>query len=130
MPHDPRKSLHDMLRASRLALQFTAGRQQADYLNDELLRAAVERELEIIGEALNRLFKSVPDLADQISERRAIIQFRNVLAHAYDIVDDKLVWGIVEVKLPILIAQLELMLAALDGSSNGSPPPGEQLQVD
>ena len=119
MPHDPRKSLHDMLKASRLALQFTAGRQQADYLNDEFLRAAVERELEIIGEALNRLFKTAPDLADQISERRAIIQFRNVLAHGYDIVDDKLVWGIIEVKLPILIAEAERMLTGLEKVSSG-----------
>ena len=113
MPHDPRKSLHDLLKAARLVLKFTAGRTQADYLLDEYLRAAVERELEIVGEALNRLSKAAPDIAEQISERRTIIQFRNVLAHGYDIVDDALVWGIIEVKLPILIAQTESCLAAM-----------------
>lgn len=74
MPHDPRKSLHDMLKAARLVLKFTTGRTQADYLVDEFLRAAVERELEIVGEALNRLLKSAPSIAEQISEQRAIIQ--------------------------------------------------------
>ena len=113
MPNDPRKSLHDMLKAARLVLKFTAEKSQQDYLHDEFLRAAVERELEILGEALNRLTKAAPDIADQISERRAIIQFRNVLAHGYDIVDDALVWGIIEIKLPILIAQAEACLATM-----------------
>ena len=117
MPHDPRKSLHDMLKAARLVLTFTAGRIQADYNQDEFLRAAVERELEIVGEGLNRLLKAAPNIADQISEHRAIIQFRNVLAHGYDIVDDALVWGIIEVKLPILIAEVESLLNSLSDAS-------------
>lgn len=81
MPHDPRKSLHEMLKAARLVLKFTSGRSQAEYHHDEFLRAAVERELEIVGEALNRLFKVAPNIAAEISEHRAIIQFRNILAH-------------------------------------------------
>lgn len=117
MPHDPRKSLNDMLKAARLVQRFVSGRQQSDYLLDDFLRAAVERELEILGEALNRLFKTAPNLADQISERRAIIQFRNVPAHGYDIVDDKLIWGIIEVKLPILIVEVEGMLAEFDSAA-------------
>lgn len=116
MPHDPRKSLHDMLKAARLIVKFTAGRTQSEYQQDEFLRAAVEREFEILGEALNRLLKSAPELADQIPERRPIIQFRNVLAHGYDIVDDILVWGIVETKVPELMTRVESLLASLGES--------------
>ncbi len=121
MPHDPRKSLNDMLKAARLVQRFASGRQQSDYLHDDFLRAAIERELEILGEALNRLFKSAPEMADQISERRAVIQFRNVLAHGYDVVDDKLVWGIIEVKLPILMSEVEAMLTELDRAASAEP---------
>ena len=81
MPHDPRKSLHDLLKAARLVLKFTAGRTQADYLLDEFLRAAVERELEIVGEALNRLSQAAPDIAEQISERRASNRPQKAKAH-------------------------------------------------
>jgi len=56
------------------------------------LHAAIEREFSIVGEALNRLGKEAPAVADQIPERRQIIAFRNILVHGYDAIDDHVVW--------------------------------------
>ena len=75
-----------------------------------MLRAAVERELSIIGEALTQLAKSDPELSGGISEHRRIIAFRNILIHGYADVDDRLVWGVVETKLPLLSREIEALL--------------------
>ena len=99
MPRDPKKYLFDMDRALSRIERFVAGKTYQDYQADELLRSAVERQLEIIGEALNQLAKSAPEIAGQIPEHRRIIAFRNLLIHAYAVVDDRLVWGVVEGKL-------------------------------
>jgi uncharacterized protein with HEPN domain len=112
MPHDPRKSLEDMRRAVEFLLRITAGRTLDDYRADEVLRSAVERKFEILGEALNRLQKSDPALATQVPEHRQIISFRNVLIHGYDTIDEAVVWKIVQQDLPTLKQQVELMLAA------------------
>ena len=65
-------------------------------------RPAVERQFEIIGEALNQLAKTAPTLAERIPDLRRMVDFRNVLAHAYAIVDDALVWQAVQHNLPVL----------------------------
>jgi uncharacterized protein with HEPN domain len=62
----------------------------------------VERQFEIVGEALNRLQKLDPELVAQISDYRRIIAFRNVLAHGYDVVSDEVVWDIVQNRLDVL----------------------------
>src|ERR1700675_2875740 len=100
MPHDPRKSLEDMRRAAAFLLSITAGRTLDDYQSDEMLRSVVERKFEILGEALNRLHKSDPALVTQIPVHREIISFRNVLIHGYDIIDEAVVWKIVQQDLP------------------------------
>jgi len=76
-----------------------------------MLRAAVEREFEIIGEALARLAKQDEGLASRIGEHRRIIAFRNILIHGYADVDDRLVWDIVETKLPALRREVAALLA-------------------
>lgn len=75
-----------------------------------MLRAAVERELEIIGEALSRLAKLDPAVAARIREHRRIIAFRNVLIHGYSDVDDRLVWDVASSKLAALREDVEAML--------------------
>ena len=71
-----------------------------------MLGAAVERQFEIIGEALNGLRRVDPAVAAQIPELPRIVAFRNVLIHGYATVDDRLVWSVVEGALPSLLARL------------------------
>jgi uncharacterized protein with HEPN domain len=80
------------------------------YSSDEKTRLAVERSFEIIGEALNRSYKLDPELVDAIPNYRQIISFRNILAHCYDTVEDRIVWGIIEESLPHLLGDLESLL--------------------
>jgi len=75
------------------------------YLSNKQLRRAVERELEIIGEACNNILKIDPDI--QISNSRKIVDFRNRVIHGYDTVDDALIWGIISRDLIILQEQVE-----------------------
>jgi len=110
MQLETRKYLYDIQRALALLSEFTAGRTFADYARDAMRRAAVERELEIIGEALAQLAKSNAEVAARISEQRRIIAFRNILIHAYADVDDRLVWDVVETKLPLLSREIEVLL--------------------
>jgi hypothetical protein len=66
-----KKYLHDIHQAADLVAEFTAGKQFADYERDAMLRAAVERQFEIIGEALAQLARLDEALASRISEHAA-----------------------------------------------------------
>ena len=78
------------------------------YQNNKLIRRAVERELEIIGEAVNRILKIEPKI--QISNARKIVDARNWVIHGYDKVDDVLVWGIIIKYLPKLKAEVDAII--------------------
>ena len=73
-----------------------------------LLRRAVERELEIIGEATNQLLKIHPSIA--ISDARRVVDLRNWVIHAYDSVDDIIIWGIITINIPNLKVQVQKLL--------------------
>jgi uncharacterized protein with HEPN domain len=107
---EAKKHLYDIESALRLLAEFTANKSFADYAGDALLRAAVERKFEIVGEALVKLAKFDEDLAARISEYRRIIAFRNILIHGYADVDDQLVWDILETKVPVLRREVEALL--------------------
>ena len=107
MELEVKKLVYDLDQAIDLIINFTAGKGWADYQGDVLLRSAVERQFEIIGEALNRLKKVDPGLLARISDYGRIIGFRNVLAHGYDIISDDIVWDIVESKLPGLRQEID-----------------------
>lgn len=107
---EARKYLYDIQQAATLLAQFTAGKNFADYTGNGMLRAAVEREFEIIGEALAQLARLDQELAAGISEHRTIIGFRNILIHGYADVDDRLVWDILETNLPILSREISALL--------------------
>ena len=77
-----------------------------------MLRAAVERQFKIIGEALNRLFRLEPDLADRITDGRRIIAFRNILVHAYAQIENRVVWGVIESELKTLETDVAALLDA------------------
>jgi uncharacterized protein with HEPN domain len=80
-----------------------------------MLRSAVERQFEIVGEALNRLTRDDPNVAARIPDDVSrIVGFRNVLAHGYDIVDDDAVWSAITVDLPTLAERASSLLAELE----------------
>lgn len=115
MQPDPRKYLWDALRAAGFLRQFAAGKTFAEYQDDVLLRSAVERQFEIVGEALSQLAKNQPDMAAQVPELPRIVAFRNILIHGYANVDDALVWQVLTDKLPQLEAAVRTLLADSPG---------------
>ncbi len=108
---EQRKYLFDIQRAADRIIRFCAKKQFEDYRSDELLRSAVERQFEIIGEALSRLIKNDPEIAARIPEHHRIIAFRNILIHGYATVDDQIVWGVVESYLPALRESVTVLLS-------------------
>jgi len=101
------KNYFDALVAAEAIRSFSKDKTFSDYCSDDMLASAIERKFEIIGEALNRIKKSHPDDLNAISDWPAIIGFRNILAHAYDHVEDSVVWGIVTNQIPGFIKELE-----------------------
>ena len=67
-PHEVRKYLFDISQACELLVQFSGGKTLEDFRRDALLRSAIERQFEIVGEALNRAIKLDPDVAKQVSD--------------------------------------------------------------
>ena len=111
--HDARKNLLDIARASGLLTTFLSGKTFDDYVGDPLLRSAVERQFEIVGEALSQALRSDPSLASQVTDHSRIIAFRNRLIHGYASVSDAVVWGIIEANLPRFRAQVAALLEKL-----------------
>jgi len=113
MQHDPRAWLWDVRRAGDRVAEYVAARGYDDYLADSMLRGAVERQLEIIGEALNRLAREFPDLAARIPDLRKAVAMRNVLIHAYREVDNAEVWRTVRDDVPRLREMVAALLSEL-----------------
>lgn len=110
MPPDTRTFLWDARRAAGLIEQFVSGRTWHDYQHDPMLRSAVERQFEIIGEALNRLSQLDPSLAAKIDGLPRIVAFRNVLIHGYATIDDTIVWEVATRRLSTLVERLTDLL--------------------
>jgi uncharacterized protein with HEPN domain len=110
MHADAPKLLWDARRAVDRVVRFTHGKSFADYQADDYLRSAVERQLEIVGEALSQLRRVDPETAAKLPELSRIVGFRNILIHGYASVDNKLVWGIIESDLDQLRRTLDALL--------------------
>jgi len=108
-PKSP-KHLEDIRDASAFIHELVRGRTLDDYRTDRVLRQAVERNFEIIGEAMNRLAKSDPDTARRIGDLGRIIAFRNILIHGYDLIVDDEVWRVIHSELPKLLAEVTDLL--------------------
>ncbi len=111
---DIRKYLFDINEACELLLHFIAGKTFSDYSTDPMLRSAVERQFEIIGEALAQALRFNPSLSSSISNPGRIIAFRNRLIHGYSSVADDIVWGIVQANLPTLRNEVATLLEELN----------------
>lgn len=104
------KLLFDVVESGRSIQAWCAGRTFADYQTDRQLRRAIEREFEIIGEALSRLLRIDTAAAQRISQLPRIISFRNRIIHGYDTIDDATVWGVIEGRLPELLEEADSLL--------------------
>lgn len=120
LPRDPRCCLWDALRATESVQTFVRGKTYESFSEDDLVRSAVERQLQIIGEAFSQLARTAPQMADKVAELRRVIAFRNVLVHGYAAIDYDTVWRLIQDKLPELQVNLRVLLDAADTSPD--PP--------
>jgi uncharacterized protein with HEPN domain len=102
MPRSHRKLYEDILQAISELEVFCKDKDIDHFLEDRQLQLTVERELEIIGEALSRLRREFPDHADLIPDVHKIIGLRNVLAHGYDVLDYEILWDVIINRMHIL----------------------------
>ncbi len=117
LPLEVRRYLFDIVQAADLLTRFIGGRTLVDYGADALLRAAVERQFEIIGEALRQVVRLDPSLASRISDSHRIIAFRNRLIHGYASVSNEVVWGVLEASLPTLRREVQALLEEPESAS-------------
>ncbi len=109
MKHEIKKNLYDVNVSINSIFEYLGDKRDfTEYLNNKLLRRAIEREIEIIGEAINRALKQDPEL--QIENARRIVDARNWVIHGYDKVDDVIIWGIVVNHLPKLQQEIQKYL--------------------
>ena len=104
------KLLEDIRSSADFVRVETQGLTLQEFQHNRVLRQAVERNFEIIGEAMRRLEKDDPDTAARITDYRRIIAFRNVLIHGYDIIDPAIVWSAIEDDLAPLLADVQTLL--------------------
>lgn len=104
------KYLYDVQQACELISEFVANQSFESYQANPLISSAVERQFITIGEALNQAIKRSPDLNEQISDARKIIDFRNLLTHSYGAVSDAVVWDIIQTSLPRLTTEVDQLL--------------------
>ena len=102
MPHKLESMRYDILTAITEIDGFVAGKSRADLMSDRALQLVLEREFEIIGEALFRLRKDAPDAFATIPSGNRIIAMRNILAHGYDRVDYAILWDAATLELNAL----------------------------
>ena len=105
------KHVWDMLDAAKDVVRWTGNRTLVDYEQDKMLRLAVERSVEIIGEAARRVSKSFQESHPAVPWS-AIIATRHIFAHEYDDLKHDKVWRIATTHVPALIEQLEPVLEA------------------
>jgi uncharacterized protein with HEPN domain len=110
---NPKKYLYDIANGCEFVLEMTRGKTVEDYRNDRMFRSALERELQIIGEAMLQLDSVSPQTAEKISQHRNIIGFRHVLVHGYANLDPDTVWNVVETKISVLLGEAKELLQEL-----------------
>lgn len=108
--------LWDMLDAAQAIQEFVAQQTFHHYLQDRMRRGAVERHLEIIGEAAKKVSRAFQQAHPDIPWRRIIAQ-RHVLAHEYGEIKHELIWKVATIHIPELIRQLTSLMPP--------PPTGE-----
>jgi uncharacterized protein with HEPN domain len=108
-PERIRKWLIDMKTSiERIDSFLGKDRDFLEYEKNWLLKRAVERELEIFGEAANRILATEPNIA--ITDARRIVNLRNLIIHSYDAISDEIIWAIIHKNLPPLAIEIQSLL--------------------
>lgn len=110
MTPDVAKRLLDALEAARRIQEFVGDKSVDQYAQDTLLRSAVERQFEIIGDALGKAGALDLQVATTVVDLPRIVGLRNRLIHGYDSVDDEIIWDVIQSKILPLIEQLAVFL--------------------
>lgn len=105
------KRLRDALDASERIRDWAQRATYKSYLADDLLRSAIERQLGIVGEALNVARREDLAIADRVPDLHGWVSMRNFVIHIYDGVDHRVVWDTIAGDIPQLISTLEKLLA-------------------
>jgi uncharacterized protein with HEPN domain len=108
---DPKALLWDAHRASEAIVAMLSGKTFEQFDADIVLHSAVERQFEIVGEALAQLARANPAIAAQIPQLSDAVAFRKLLIHGYAVIDRRRVWEIVNDDLPSLRVTLSEILA-------------------
>lgn len=109
--------LWDMLESANLILRFVGQKELSGYLQDKMLQSAVERKIEIIGEAARKISDEFKADHPDISWRSIIAQ-RNVMIHDYGEIKQERVWAVVTQHVPQLISRIEPLLPPLPPELN------------
>lgn len=110
MRREPVAHIWDAAEAARLIVSFADGRTKTEFTGDLLLRSAIERQFEVLGEAFTRLRRDDPDAARRVPELDRVIGMRNVIAHEYGAIDYDILWAATINSMAPLRAPLEAML--------------------
>ena len=109
MKRETKKYLFDIKTSINSINEYLGGKRDFSvYQKNKLLRRGIERGIEIIGEAMNRIKKRDDEI--QIENARQIVDTRNWVIHGYDKVDDVIIWGIVTIHLPKLEKEVNHLL--------------------
>jgi uncharacterized protein with HEPN domain len=108
MNDEVKKYLYDISESIDSIENYLGDNRSFDiYLSNKMLRRAIEREFEIIGEAMTRIERIEPDI--EISSKKQIINMRNRVIHGYDKIDNEIIWGTIVRHLPTLKKEVSLL---------------------
>ncbi len=110
MRTETEQRLHDALIACNELNDLASGRHYEWYVNERIARLAMERLLEITGEALSVALRLTPDLEERLPQARKAIGLRNRIIHGYDKLDDSIIWSIIRDNIPSLANELKQVL--------------------
>jgi uncharacterized protein with HEPN domain len=103
--------LHDVLDAADSIAMFVSGLNYDAFDSLDLIQSGVKHKLEIIGEALKQISHYFPGTLDSVTEAKSAIQLRDRIAHGYFSIDPEVIWDIIQKDLPVLVKQLEPVMA-------------------
>lgn len=89
------------------AIKIKSENNFANFKSDIILQRAIERDLEIIGEAIRKILEIEPSI--QISASKNIIGLRNIISHAYDSIEPEMIWGIIQKNIPVLSDEIKII---------------------